>query len=210
MAELEMLISRYGVKSVMFHDDQFILGNGAWVREFIKALHDAGMVRNGLRWVTSSRADIICRHDSLIGEMARAGLEMLIVGFESFSPRVLKWFNKGVTSEENHRAAEILHKHGVKIWANYILGVRTDTGYHKEDDFMTVEGVLRAKPVHFSPATYTPIPGSILYKYYKDNGLILLDEEAEKLGDRGARVPKVKGVDYEFVNAVMIDDSIFI
>lgn len=210
IAEMEMLISKFGIKSVWFHDDQFILGNGDWVREFIKALHDTGMVKYGLRWVTSSRADIICRHDELIGEMAQAGLEMLIVGFESFSPRVLKWFKKMVTAEQNHRAAEILHKHGVKIWANYILGVRTDTGYHKEDDFMTVEGVLRARPVHFSPATYTPIPGSKLYGYYKENGLILLDEQAEQLGDRGARIPKVKGIDYDFVNALIIEDSFVI
>ncbi|HDY72371.1 MAG TPA: hypothetical protein ENH50_11985 [Nitrospirae bacterium] len=139
--------------------------------------------------------------------MADAGLALLIVGFESFSPRILKWFKKGVMVEQNFRAAEICHKHGVKIWANYILGVPTDTGWHKEDDLMTVEGVLRINPVHYSPAFYTPVPGSMLYDFYKNEDQILGEEDNERLSNRGAMAPKVKGVDYEFLQAIMIDDS---
>lgn len=208
VAELEMLIEKYGIKSVMFHDDQFIVFP-KWVDEFINALHDRGIVKYGLKWVTSSRADIICRNEDLIGKMADAGLELLIVGFESFSPRILKWFKKGVTVEQNFRAAEICHKYNVKVWANYMLGIPTDTGWHKEDDLMTVEGVLRVNPVHYSPAFYTPVPGSALYDFYKNNNLILGDEDTEKLSNRGAMAPKVKGVDYEFLQAIMVDDSIF-
>lgn len=209
IAELEMLIRNYGIRSVMFHDDQFILSPG-WVEKFTDALHAHGLVKAGFKWVTSSRADIICRNDRLIGKMADAGLELLIVGFESFSPRILKWFKKGVTVEQNFQAAEICRTHGVKVWANYILGVPTDTGWHKSDDLMTVEGVLRVRPVHYSPALYTPVPGSLLYSFYKSNGLILGDTSSESLSDRGAMVPKVKGVDYEFLQAIMMDDTAFI
>jgi radical SAM superfamily enzyme YgiQ (UPF0313 family) len=205
VAEIEILMERYGVRSVMFHDDQFIL-NPKWIEEFTDTLHSRGIVKAGLKWVTSSRADIICRNDRLIGKMAAAGLELLIVGFESFSPRILKWFRKGVTAEENFRAADILRKHGVKVWANYILGIPTDTGWHMEDDLATVEGVLRIKPVHYSPALNTPVPGSLLYPFYRDNGLILEDYSGDP-NDRGAMIPKVKGVDYEFLNAVMMDDT---
>ncbi len=209
IAELEMLIGKYGIRSVMFHDDQFIL-SPRWVEEFTDALHSHGIVKAGLKWVTSSRADIICRNDRLIGKTAGAGLELLIVGFESFSPRILKWFKKGVTVEENFRAAEICRTHGVKVWANYILGIPTETGWHKEDDLMTVEGVLRVRPVHYSPAMYTPVPGSLLYSFYKDNDLILGDASSECQSDRGAMIPKVKGVDYEFLEAIMMDDTAFL
>jgi radical SAM superfamily enzyme YgiQ (UPF0313 family) len=121
----------------------------------------------------------------------------------------LKWFNKGITAEQNIKASEICHKHGVKIWANYILGIPTDTGWHKEDDMMTVEGVLRADPVHYSPAFYTPVPGSKLYGFYKDNNIIIGDEGNERLSNRGAMDAKVKGVDYDFLKAVMITDTFF-
>lgn len=209
IAELEMLIEKYSIKSVMFHDDQFIVFP-KWVERFVTALHERGIVKYGLKWVTSSRADIICKNEELIGKMADAGLELLIVGFESFSPRILKWFNKGVTVEENFRAAEICHKHGVKIWANYICGVPTDTGWHKEDDLMTVEGVLRVNPVHYSPAFYTPVPGSVLYDFYKNNDLIIGEENTERLSNRGAMAPKVKCVDYDFLQAIIINDFIFV
>ncbi|MEW6721163.1 MAG: radical SAM protein [Thermodesulfobacteriota bacterium] len=209
ISELETLMEKYGVRSVMFHDDQFILNSG-WVERFTETLRARGIVEKGLKWVTSSRADIVCRNERLIGKMAASGLELLIIGFESFSPRILKWFRKGVTAEENFRAAEICRKHGVKVWANYILGIPTDTGWHMEDDLATVEGVIRVKPVHYSPALYTPVPGSVLYPFYRDNGLILGEESRGNLNDRGAMAPKVKGVDYEFLKAIMMDDSAFV
>ncbi len=207
IAELEMLIEKYGIKSVMFHDDQFIV-SPEWVAEFVNELHNRGIVKYGLKWITSSRADIICRNDELLGKMAEAGLALLIIGFESFSPRILRWFNKRITAEQNFRAAEICHKYGIRIWANYILGIPTDTGWHKEDDLMTVEGVTRVSPVHYSPAFYTPVPGSALYDFYKNNDLIIGNRDTEHLSNRGAMAPKVKGVDYEFLQAIMIDDTV--
>lgn len=209
IAELEMLIEKYGIKSVMFHDDQFIV-SPEWVAEFVNELHNRGIVRYGLKWITSSRADIICRNEELLGKMAEAGLSLLIVGFESFSPRILKWFHKKVTVDQNLKAAEICHKYGIKIWANYILGVPTDIGWRKEDDMMTVEGVISVAPVHYSPAFYTPVPGSTLYDFYRNNNLIIIgSEDKEGLSNRGAMAPKVKGVDYEFLKAVMVDDTVF-
>lgn len=208
IAELEMLIDKYGINSVMFHDDQFIM-SPKWVEEFVNELHNSGLVKYGLKWVTSSRADIICRNEDLIGKMAEAGLLLLIIGFESFSPRILKWFEKTVEVEQNFKAAEICQKNNIKIWANYILGVRTDTGWHKEDDLLTIGGVLKINPVHYSPAFYTPVPGSKLYTFYHENNLIEGGCSVEDLSNRGKIAPKLKGVDYCFLESIMIDDSIF-
>ncbi|MCP3677123.1 MAG: B12-binding domain-containing radical SAM protein [Deltaproteobacteria bacterium] len=206
--EIKFLREKYGIKSVMFHDDQFIMKR-SWIEEFVVALHEEGLVKEGFEWVTSSKADIICKNETLIKKMAGAGLKLLIVGFESFSPRVLKWFEKTASVDENFKAAEICKEAGVKVWANYILGVPTDTGWHREDDLMTVEGVLRIDPVHYSPALYTPVPGSALYDFYKNNNLIIGEEDQELLSNRGAMAPKVRGVDYEFLNAIMVTDTIF-
>ena len=207
ISELDMLIGKYGIRSAMFHDDQFII-DPQWVSDFIDQLHRSGIVQSGFKWVTSSRADIICRNDELLGRMAAAGLELLIVGFESFSPRILKWFKKGVTVDQNFKAAEICRKHGIKIWANYILGVRTDTGWHREDDLLTVAGALKVDPVHYSPAFYTPVPGSKLFSFYRDNDLIEKFSSMEDLSNRGKMAAKVKGVDYGFLDNIMMTDSV--
>lgn len=208
IVELEMLIRKYGVRSAMFHDDQFIVSR-KWVEEFVDKLHSRGIVKSGFQWVTSSRADIICRNEDLLGRMARAGLAMLIVGFESFSPRILRWFNKGTRVDENFRAAEVCRKHGIRIWANYILGVRTDTGWHPEDDILTVAGALKVQPIHLSPALYTPVPGSILFDYYKENGLIDASlSSVEDMSNRGKMAAKVKGIGYPFLESLMMTDSV--
>ena len=209
IAELNWLVDRYSINSVMFHDDQFIM-NPKWVDEFVDELHNTGLVKYGLKWVTSSRSDIICRNENLIGKMADAGLLLLIIGFESFSPRILKLFNKTVEVEQNFRAAEICRKYNIKIWANYILGVSTDTGWHKEDDILTVSGVLKVNPVHYSPAFYTPVPGSKLFTFYKENDLIDSDSASsiEDLSNRGKLAAKLKGVDYCFLENILIEDSI--
>ncbi len=208
IAEIKALRARYGIQSVMFHDDQFVIKR-SWIEEFVRALHDEGLVKSGFEWVTSCKADIVCKYEGLFEKMAEAGLRLLIIGFESFSPRVLKWFNKTATAEQNFRAAEICRKYGIKIWANYILGVPTGEGWKMHDDLLTVDGVLQVEPVHYSPSFYTPTPGSPLYAWYKNSNLILEARTLEDLGERGPFTPKVKGVDYEFLRAIMVDDSIF-
>jgi len=112
--------------------------------------------------------------------------------------------------DQNFRAAQICKKYKIKIWANYILGIRTDTGWHKEDDLLTVAGVLKVDPVHYSPALYTPVSGSKLFDFYKHNNLIESSySSVEDLSDRGKMASKVKGIDYCFLDSVMITDAIF-
>lgn len=206
--ELHKLQAQYGIRSVMFHDDHFLISK-KWVERFCAALHDEGFVGSGFKWVTSAKADALCRYEPLIQTMADAGLELLIIGFESFSPRILKWFNKTATREENFEAAEICRRAGIKIWANYMLGIPTDTGWHPEDDLMTVEGVLRVKPIHYSPAYFTPIPGSLSYDFYRENNLLIGDQSAEAAGNRGAMAAKIAGVDYDFLDAIVVTDVDF-
>ena len=206
MQELHFLCDTYGVKSVMFHDDHFLMSK-AWCLDFCQALHEHGFVDAGLKWVTSIKADAICKHEDVIHKMGEAGLEMLIIGYESFSPRVLKWFNKTATREQNLEAAKICKEAGIKVWANYILGVPTDTGWHPEDDLMTVGAVLETDPMHYSPSFLTAVPGSPLYDYYKDNDLILGDMSAESLGERGPLAAKLKGVDYDFLSSIVVTDA---
>jgi radical SAM superfamily enzyme YgiQ (UPF0313 family)/GT2 family glycosyltransferase len=207
--EIRSLIDKCGIRSVMFHDDQFIT-SPKWVAEFLNEFEKAGFKQYGLKWVTSSRADIICKNAELVRQMAACGLELLIVGFESFSPRILRWFNKGTTVDQNFRAAEILHQIGIKIWANYIIGVPTDQGWNSEDDVLTVAGVMKVNPIHYSPSLYTPVPGSRLFEYYQKNNLISEEcSSIEDLSDRGKRAAKLKGVNYEFLKCLTIDNSLF-
>ena len=65
----------------------------------------------------------------------------------------------------------------------------------------TVKMIKKIRPDHYSPAFYTPHPGSDLYDYCIENDLSLI-----KSHDSYRRNPteaKIKGVDYEFLHWAM-------
>jgi radical SAM superfamily enzyme YgiQ (UPF0313 family) len=130
--------------------------------------------------------------------MYDVGLRGMLIGFESGNQRVLKFLRKGTTVEQNIEAGRICHNLGVQIWANYMLGLPTET---PEEAMDTVRMLKKIDPDYYSPAFYTPHPGSDLYTYCIENDLSLITDH-----DSYRRNPtelKIKGHDYEFLQRVL-------
>ena len=126
--------------------------------------------------------------------MVKAGLRGYFIGFESGSDRVLRFIRKGTKRAQNLAAARICRKYGIAIWANYMLGLPTET---KEEVLETISMLKVIDPDYYSPAFYTPHPGSDLYDYCIQNDLSLIKDH-----DSFRRNPdeaKIKGVDYEWL-----------
>ena len=192
MEELTQLYDRYKFRSIAFHDDQFII-DSKWVKDFCQAMHGYGFVKNGVKWWAAARADIIVKYPELFAEMKGAGLKMLSVGFESFSDRILKWLNKGTTVADNYAAVEILRKLGIQIYGNFMFGIPYSDGrWYPEDDIKTANAIYIIKPEITSCSFFTPVPGSYLYEFCKDNNLI----SSSNLGLRLPNESKIKGVDF--------------
>jgi len=187
--ELVELRDRYGFGSMMIHDD-CITEDRPWVTEFCHLYEEHGFTQP---FSCQSRADIICRHEDLIALMARCGLRWIYIGFESGNQRILNFLRKGTKVEHNYRAAEICRKNGVKIHANYMMGIPTET---KDEVMDTVRMIRMIRPDSHGPAFFTPLPGSDLYKYCMDRDLSLNRGHNYR---RNATDPKIKGVDYRFL-----------
>jgi len=190
IAELEQLYERYRFASFMFHDDT-LTGDKDWVTEFCRLYQGRGFTQP---FFCQSRADIIVRNPDMVRLMADAGCTGYFVGFESGNDRVLKFIRKGTTREINLQAARICRKHGIKIWANYMLGLPTET---KEEVLDTISMLREIDPDYYSPAFYTPHPGSDLYDYCIEHDLSLITSH-----DQYRRNPtevKIKGQDYQFL-----------
>jgi radical SAM superfamily enzyme YgiQ (UPF0313 family) len=126
--------------------------------------------------------------------MARAGLKGYFVGFESGNARVLNFLRKGTTPERNLEAAKVCRQYGLAIWANYMLGIPTET---KEEVMDTVNMVREIDPDYYSPSFFTPHPGTDLYDYCVEHDLSLItDYDSYR---RNPTEPKIKGQDYEFL-----------
>ncbi|HUX75276.1 MAG TPA: radical SAM protein [Anaerolineae bacterium] len=198
IAELEMLCDRYHYASFMFHDD-CLTEDRDWVIEFTDEYRARGFTQP---FFCQSRADIIVKHEDMVARMAAAGLRGYFVGFESGNDRVLKFIRKGTTVEQNRQAARICRKYGISIWANYMMGLPTET---KEEVMDTVQLMKEIDPDYYSPAFFTPHPGTDLYDYVVENDLSrITDYDSYR---RNPTEPKIKAQDYEFLRRAMAESQ---
>jgi len=117
-------------------------------------------------------ADKRKKHQAVFEKLAEAGLDMVLVGLESFDPAELKRVNKGSTVEQNVRGIEFLRSLGVKIWGAQIVFPEWDVA-----DFDKTIEVNRKLGIEVPQFTIlTPLPGTPDYDRAKKDGTLLTDE----------------------------------
>jgi len=196
--EIEYLNKKYNFQTLMIDDDSFTL-----YPDYTLKFCDLYEQRIGKPFFCQSRVDFICKYPDVMQRLKQAGLDTVFIGFESGSQRMLDFMHKDTTVEQNFEAAEICHKLGIKIWANYMVGLPPET---REEMQATFDMIKKIKPEHPSGAFFTPIVGTELYDYCKQNQLIINDDPAV-LGSRNPSVPKIKGLDYRWMRKKMYPNS---
>jgi anaerobic magnesium-protoporphyrin IX monomethyl ester cyclase len=195
MRELNALREKYMFKSLLIHDDLFTFKR-KWVREFCRRYAREGFTA---QFTCQARADFIAGNEDLVELMADAGLRCFMIGFESGSQRILDFIGKGTTVKHNYAAAEICHRLGIKIFANYMFGLPTET---VEDIRSTVKMIGDIQPDYRSPTLFTPYFGTELYAYCKEHDLLL--ERTASFYNRAPKTgKKIKCVDYELLRYAM-------
>nr|MBC7244167.1 B12-binding domain-containing radical SAM protein [Chloroflexota bacterium] len=198
IAELKELREHYHFNSFMFHDD-CLTEDRDWVIEFCQAYRAAGFTQP---FFCQSRADIIVKNEDMVKMMAEVGLRGYLIGFESGSDRVLKFIRKGTKRWQNLEAARICKKYGISIWANYMLGLPTET---QEEVMETISMLKQIDPDYYSPAFYTPHPGSDLYTYCIEHDLSLI--KSHDSYRRNPNEPKIKGIDYQWLQWALAESQ---
>lgn len=196
VSELKELHWKFGFNSFMFHDD-CLTEDKKWIEDFCSEYQNNWFKK---QFVCQSRADLICRNKQTIKMFKDIGLTLMIIGFESGSQRMLDFIGKGTRTEQNFEAAEICHNLGIKIWANYMLGLPGET---KEEQMMTLRMIKKIRPYHCSPAYYTPHPGSRLFDYCQENDLSLIKRSEDYR--RNTYEPKIKGIDYDYLKKILYE-----
>ena len=191
MRELNDLREKYAFKSLLIHDDLFTF-NRKWVQQFCRRYSEEGFTA---QFTCQARADFITNNEDMVHMMANTGLTCCMIGFESGSQRILDFIGKGTTVEQNYRAADICRRYGIKIFANYMFGIPTET---PADIRRTVEFIRAVQPDYRSPTIFTPYYGTELHVYCKERDLLL--ERSESFFDRAPYAGrKIKQVDYDLV-----------
>jgi methyltransferase len=92
----------------------------------------------------------------LVEQWAGIGLKKLFLGLESPSDDEIKALNKKGTVNENNRAIEILHEHGIDPLGAFII--RPD--YTRGDFDRVIEYMDRMRIYYFEFTILTPFPGT--------------------------------------------------
>lgn len=109
------------------------------------------------------------RHQAVFEKLAQAGLDMVLVGIESFDDEELKRVNKGTTADQNERGIEFLRSIGVKIWGAQIVFPEWDIA-----NFDTIIKVNQRLGIEVPQFTIlTPLPGTPDYERAVREGTLL-------------------------------------
>ncbi|MFH0846037.1 MAG: radical SAM protein [Patescibacteria group bacterium] len=180
IAEMVYVNKKYGTKKFYMTDDTFTM-NRKRVFEFTD-----GLLGKKYEWGCLTRVDRI--NSKMLEQMVLSGCNMIKVGVESGSQRVLNLMNKGTTLSQARAVAKLLNDFSVTWLAYIMVGVPGETS---EDVDATMKFVDEIKPTYVSASIYTPYVGTGFYKNGYDHllkGKIMGDYAIEEANHHSLKV----------------------
>lgn len=118
-----------------------------------------------------SRADLIVRNEADVQALARAGCDIVWMGAESGSQKILNAMDKGTTVEQIAEATRRLHAVGVRVAFFLQFGYPGET---REDLEKTLQMVRDCQPDDIGMSVSYPLPGT---KFHNNVKLQLGDKQ---------------------------------
>jgi len=104
-----------------------------------------------------------------------AGLTKAYLGVESGDDRVLAAIKKGVTAKEMLKAGQNLVRADINLSSMVLLGIAGNGEAARQHAEATAEITNLMKPRYLAALTYTPVPGTVLFKACEKGELVLPD-----------------------------------
>jgi anaerobic magnesium-protoporphyrin IX monomethyl ester cyclase len=199
--ELNYLDRTHGpIGSLVIHDSMFFQ-NPSWLEEWIEKY--PRLANKTWSYWAAARADTVRQWPELFEALVKeTNWDIVSIGFESGSDRVLRLLNKECTEEDNYFAIDLLDRIGDEMeaqgrkapvfWSNIMLGIPGET---HEDAFKTMRMLKYMRRVMPSISFYAPYPGSAL------GNQLIAEGKSKMTKENYHRYPddeKVVGVDYQF------------
>jgi hopanoid biosynthesis associated radical SAM protein HpnJ len=158
------------IKEIFFDDDTFNYRKERTI-EVCKHLKPLGIT-----WSCTSR--VTTDHDTLKA-MKEAGCRLLIVGYESGDPQILKNIKKGATVDMAERFTANCKKLGLLVHGDFIIGLPGET---RESIRRTIDFAKKLDNETIQVSIAHPYPGTEFYDYAKKNGLLTIDSMTDETG----------------------------
>lgn len=180
--ELAKLSGRFETTQFIFNDDQFLVkGNKGleYVEEFALLIEQKKL---------NITFDLMCRADTVTRPVMRrlksVGLQRVFLGLESFDPKQLERYHKGISVRQNLKALKILKDEKIDVIASVILADAYTTLYDLLKQFAVLFQLTRryfnSKNCQISVNKKLEVyRGSKVYREYKDKGFLTKDKYLE-------------------------------
>jgi anaerobic magnesium-protoporphyrin IX monomethyl ester cyclase len=154
--EIEYLAGRYGIRGITFRDPNLTYAKER-AREFAELLLSRGL---NVRWGMEARTDRL--DPGLVTLLHRAGLRSVEVGVESASGKTLRAnLRKAVSKTHQERVIQHCHDLGIRVIANYTLGLPNDTVGGIMD---TIRYAKKLNTFAIQFTVTTPYPGTQFFR----------------------------------------------
>jgi hopanoid biosynthesis associated radical SAM protein HpnJ len=159
-----------GLKEIFFDDDTF-----NYKKERTIALCKE-LKKLNFTWSCTSR---VTTDYETLRAMKEAGCRLMIVGYESGDPQILKNIKKGATVDMAERYTKNAHSLGLTIHGDFIVGLPGET---RESIRRTIDFAKKLNTETIQVSIAHPYPGTEFYDYVKQNNLITIDSMTDESG----------------------------
>jgi len=182
----------YGLSYAYINDLTFVIGRERTLKMC------QGLKESRIRWACSTRVENI--DGDLLKVMKDSGCGEIWYGFESVDQKVLDANFKKITVAQIEDAVAITNQAGIKVMGNFIIGLLGET----EESLAKMVKFIRTHDVIPCSIKYlTPFPGTHIYKYALQKGLI--KDEIEYFRSLNKR--KVNDAQDEIVNCTDLEEG---
>ena len=161
--EIEYLMKEYGVKEILFQDEEFTLE-----RKHVMGICDE-IRRRGLDvlWDCRSRVDTVDRE--MLANMKAAGCDRIHYGVESGDQATLNKLRKGIRLDQVRRTFALTKEIGITTLGYFMIGIPGET---LETIRKTLEFSKELDPKYAQYAVTTAFPGTDLYDLAMKTGVV--------------------------------------
>ena len=173
--EIKELVNKYHVNSIFFYDDLFI-ANKTRLKKIVELLKKENLL-NKVQFSCACRANLV--KEDVIILLKKMNVKSVGMGLESGCDKSLKYLKgDNITVKDNQNAINILKKYGISVSASFIIGNPKET---KKEILETFDFIKKNNLDFVEIYVLTPFPGTPVWNYAKNKGLVSEDMDWDKL-----------------------------
>jgi anaerobic magnesium-protoporphyrin IX monomethyl ester cyclase len=166
VAEMRMLVEKYGVEAITMIDPYPTSDRARWER-LLDLLIEAKL---GVMILMETRVEDIVRDADILHKYREAGIVHLYLGAEGSTDEMLVSLNKGTSVSTNAKALQLARENDLITEASFMIGYPTET---PESIDRTIEVAIRLNPDVAVFPVLTPMPFTPLFEQVKDRVRVL-------------------------------------